>query len=145
MKGLATLAISIGMMLLLAGAANGATQSHPKITPLCHLPAHARRRLADEYIQVYEVKETEIYVCAYGYRNAYRLSTPYVCPSSFCERALPHLTIAGPFVAYEPEHQATSNIVVRNIVTGRVLYRVSTATPANSDFHAGTIVLKTDG
>src|SRR4029077_4715634 len=112
MKGLATLAISMGMVLLLAGAVSGATRTHVKVAPLCHLPANARQRLADEYVQVYEVKETEMFACAYGRRKVYRLTSPYLCPSSACpEVPLAELKVAGPFIAYESSHQPTSNII----------------------------------
>jgi hypothetical protein len=147
MRRLVIPAISIGVTLLLMGSASGATRLHSKIAPFCHLPARARQRLADEYIQVYESGEgiTEVFACAYGHRHTYLLNTPRPCPSSYCEIPLRHLVIAGPYVAYEPEQRNTSNIIVRNIATGRVIHKTSTATPANPDFSAEQIVLKADG
>jgi hypothetical protein len=140
------LAVSMSVVLLLVGSANGAARTRAKLAPLCHLPAHARQRLADEYAQAYEVQETEVYACAYGSRHIYRLTRPYICPSSSCPGTpLAQLKIAGPFVAYEPQHPSTSTIIVRNLVTGRVLRDVPVAAPPNPDFSAGYIVLKRDG
>jgi hypothetical protein len=151
MRRLAIPAISIGVALLLVvvvvvGSASGATRSHSKLASLCHLPVHARQRLADEYAQVYEVRETEVYACAYGSRRIYRLTRPYICPSSACpEIPLAQLKLAGSFIAYEPQHPSTSTIIVRNLVTGRIFHDVPVATPANPDFSVGYIVLKRDG
>ena len=147
MRRLTISAISISVALLLVGPADAATRFHSKIAPLCHLPARMQQRLADEYVQVYESGEgvAKVFACAYGHRHTYLLNTPRPCPSSYCERPLRQLVIAGPFVAYEPEQQTASNIIVRNIITGRVLYKAPIATPANPDFNAERIVLKTDG
>src|SRR5271155_4664132 len=146
MRRLGITIISISFALALAAPLSNAAQDHRKMAPLCHQPSHSRLRVANEYVEVYELDETDVYACAYGKRRTYRLARSFVCPSSSCpETPLAQLKIAGPFVAYEPEHPSTSTIVVLNLVTGRVLHNTPVATPADPDFSASNVVLKSDG
>jgi len=144
-------------VLLLPAASVSEASSRDRAGPKCP-PAHSQLLLADAQSQVFEAGEDEIYGCTYRKKRAYVLGHVRTCGSSGCG-GVKREVLAGPVVAYE-EVNVTGVarggsewwVVVRDLLTGRVLHRVPTGIPdAPNTLHlvgdgfAVAIVVKSDG
>jgi hypothetical protein len=150
-----SLALVIPVLTLL-GASSGYAASRRQQRMTCP-PAHTRAIAANAQAQVYEAtKPPQTFGCVYGSRHAYWLGGPPVYDArGGSERS--DFTLGGTFVAFEastfrdfPEGLPASEhrVVVENLRTGRVLYRVpaGVSSPARVGFGlVTTLLVKSDG
>lgn len=130
-----------GLVLLLASSANAVRTRHtePRKCP----PQHAHVIAADPYALVYEAfdppfGDQEVYGCAYGTRLSYLLGPPAeFSPSG--GGGLKGEVVGGTMIAYEEsllsgqlgiEPTRRQLVIVRDLRTGRIVYRVPTGTSA---------------
>jgi hypothetical protein len=157
-----TMSTLFGLVLLLTSTASAARTRHTE--PRKCRPQHAHVIAADPSALVYEAfdppfGDLEIYGCAYGTRLSYLLGPPAeFSPSG--GGGLKGETVGGTMVAYEEslllgqlgiEPTRRELVIVRNLRTGRVVYRVPTGTstvPTPRSIGIGpavAIVVKSDG
>ena len=127
------------LIALMAGASASAAATRRKAEPSC--PAsHSQVLVADGRAEVYETYGLGIFGCVHGRSRAYELGTAARCGGGGggCG-GIKKETLTGPIVAYEegsssnggPNESGTVHylLVVRDLLSGRVLHRVATGTP----------------
>jgi len=102
-------------------------------------PPHRRLIDADAqaviYLGLFETPEEEVYACAYGSPRRYRLGPP-ASGSEVGSRGVGPIALSGLIVAYGRGYslatsgQSDHEIWVRNLVTGKVLYRTPNGSPS---------------
>jgi hypothetical protein len=156
MKRIAIPTTSVLALLLAVTSISAARSTHK--TPAKCPPAHAHVLIADEQAQVYDEPFEEIYGCIHGSRHPQALgSIPKF--SSQGGGGIELLRLTGTVVAYteisKQEGEGGSArflIIVRNLRTSKVLYKVPTGpsnkTEPNPDTGSGSaraIVVKSNG
>lgn len=132
------------LSVLVAAAAASASSGYHRAAQKC-VPRGVRLVFADSQADVYGVQSGEVLNirgCADGQRRSYLIASCSRQESAAACAEEPHVTIAGPVVAYE-EFRTTANrytlpgeattsvwrVIVRDLRTGRVLHDVPTGTP----------------
>ncbi len=134
----AAIAIMSVLVAVLASAAVGAARPVRHASAAC-VPHRTHLIAADAQAQVYEASPTPngdlgIYGCAYGSGRTFLLGRrAEYSPSG--GGGLEHETLGGTVIAYEesaviPCCSNRSQVVVRDLRTGRIVRRVPTGTPA---------------
>ncbi len=151
-----TIASTVVLIGLLANTSMAAAGPRHKTKPKCS-PVHEKVIATNTQAVVYETPEAKerlsnISACVYGHR-------PYVLGPKAAggpggSFGIEGETLAGPIVAYEESSDFTEGhsrnvIVVRDLRTGRVIYKVPTAeakTPGDvGKGQASEIIVKNDG
>jgi hypothetical protein len=161
MRRIATVAIPVLALLLMPGGASAARGR--RAAPAKCRPGHSRQVSANADAQLYVATEPHafpeylgVYGCVYGQRPVFLGPLPYA--SSSGAGGVRYETLAGPFAAYQESSmggvesvRSEWHVVVRNLRSGRVLYRVPTGQPLNpKSEHVGvgnivSLVLKSNG
>ncbi len=140
------LAISVLSVLILSLVAIGSSAASTRSArPTTCQPAKSQILLADQQAELYIVKERRPHAyeaesvvrgCAHGQRRSYLLgeAEEHLGSSGGAGSSGVELeTLAGPVVAYEKAYGSEQNslyeMVVRNLVSGRVLHKVITSRP----------------
>jgi hypothetical protein len=155
----ATLAVVLAAAFLTATATAGARASRPDHTAAFVCPGPHRRLIAaDADAVVYRTPPEsqalgEEYACAYAGKRAFLVGPPPYGSASGSGGVSP-IALAGPVAAYADGYSGSQGhsveeVWVRNLATGRLLYRMPNGSPAEpGDVGLGgttAIVVKSDG
>ena len=134
---IAALIAACAATLAVAGSSAGAARAH-RVPLTCSLPTDARMVAADAQAQLYVRPERsgprdglrwpEAFGCVFGHRRTYSLGELLLGGTPEGGKGIQFETLGGSFVAYEyslfgPEFKE-SLVVVRSLVTGRIVHRV---------------------